>query len=251
MKKASSSILTALFTGLLTQASGQIITNDPTGLNTAINTNAVTFEEEVGNIGVAGFNALGDRLAFTFESGDGYSGTTRYDRIELLESNSSPMNLRINFGSDAGFRIRNDGNATGGVTAVAYQDTANSATFDFINPLSGNAQPVTGVAFTANRIQGTSISVSLYSDLARTQQIGSSFIILDNNANAGTNHSFFGYYDGNAPVASVLIDSFAVGTFWIDDLNISTSSIPEPASLGLILALGATLPMVLLRRRNR
>lgn len=250
MKKASSSILTALFTGLLTQASGQTITNDPTGLNTAINTNAVTFEEEVGNTGVAGFNALGDRLAFTFEDGDGYSGTSRYDRIELLESNSSPMNLRINFGSDGTFRFRNDDYATGGVSGVVYESGTDSATIDFIEPLSGNAQPVTGVAFTANRVIGN-LSVSLFSDLARTQQIGSSITISDNNANGGSNHSFFGYHDGNASIASVSIDTSSAGQFWIDDLNISTSSIPEPASLGLILVLGATLPMVLLRKRNR
>jgi hypothetical protein len=240
-----------LLTGLiLTSVSAQIITNNPTGLNTLINTNNVTFMQEVGNINVAGFNALGERLAFTFEEDDGYSGTTRYDRIELLESAGSPMNLRINFGSDAGFRFRNDDFATGGDTALVYQGNANTVTFDFIDPLNpSNAQPVTGVAFTANRIISGNMTVSLFSDLARTQQIGSTFTINDNNASGGSNHSFFGYFDGNASIASVVIDSSLIGTFWIDDLNITT--IPEPSSLILMfMGLGCLVGMQRLRKRH-
>lgn len=248
MKKTSTLILMALFSGHLTQVSAQTIVNNPTGLGTAINTNAVTFEEEVGNIGVAGFNALGDRLAFTFETDDGYVGTTRFDRIELLEIDDSPMDLRINFGSIGSFRQMNNDHATGGVTGLVYGGPTTSATIDFVNPISGLAQPVTGVAFTANRLQGELV-VSLFSDLARTQQIGSSITIKDNNANGGSNHSFFGYHDGNVLISSVSIDSTNVGQFWIDDLNISTA-IPEPASLALVMALGATLPLVLSRKRK-
>lgn len=246
--KTTTHILATLFLGLLlTRVSAQIITNDPTGLGTAINTNGVTFEEEVGNINVADFNALGERLAFTFESGDGYSGTTRYDRIELLESEGSPMDLRIDFGSDGTFRQRDDNNATGGVTGLVYASGTNTATFDFIDPVNApNAQPVTGVAFTANRIIGN-MSVSLFSDLARTQQIGSTFTILDNNADSGSNHSFFGYYDGNASIASVSIDTSGAGQFWIDDLNVTT--IPEPSTLlMLLMSAGVFLPLYVRRK---
>lgn len=240
---------TALIAGLLLpQVSAQNIFNDPAGLDTLINTNNRTFQEQVGNITATQFNALDERLAFTFEEDDGYSGTQRFDRIELLESNNSPINLRINFGSDTGFRIRNDDFATGGNTALVYQSTANTVTMDFINPLSpANPQPVTGVGFTANRLQG-SIQVSLYSDLARTQLIGSSFTLNDNNANSGSNYSFFGFFDGGASIASIVLDTSGVGQFWIDDLNITT--VPEPSSL-ILLLLGAFTILPWFRARRR
>ncbi len=240
-----------LLTGLiLTQVSAQNTFDDPTGLNTLINTNNVTFMQDVGNINVAGFNALGERVAFTFEAEDGYSGTSLFNSIILLENNDSPMNLRVNFGSNGSFRQRDNANATGGVTGLAYASNTTSATIDFVNPFStSNAQPVTGVAFTANRIISGNMTVSLFSDLARTQQIGSTFTINDNNASGGSNHSFFGFYDGNASIASVVLDTSDLGQFWIDDLNITT--IPEPSSLILMfMGLGCLVGMQRLRKRH-
>lgn len=249
--KTTTHILATLLLGLtLTQVSAQNNFNDPTGLDTAINTNNVNFEEEVGNFNVADFNALGERLAFTFEEVHGYTGTQRFDRIELLETNDSPMDLRINFGSNGNFRFRNDDHATGGVTGLVYASNTTSATFDFIDPLSNplSAQPVTGVAFTANRLQGD-MTVSLFSDLDRTQQIGSTFTILDNNIGGKSNHSFFGYYDGNASIASVVLNTSDVGQFWIDDFNITT--IPEPSTLIMLLLSACVFLPLYLRRKMR
>ncbi len=240
-----------LLTGLiLTPVSAQNNFDDPTGLNTLINTNNVTFEEQVGNINVAGFNGLGERLAFTFEAEDGYSGTNLFNSIILTESGGSPMNLRVNFGSNGNFRQRDSDNATGGDTGLVYAANTSTATIKFVNPFNtSNAQPVTGFAFTANRLE-IDMDVSLYSDLDGTQQIGSTFTVQNNNQ--GSNHSFFGYFDGNASIASVKFEPTSgsqLNQFWVDDLNITT--IPEPSSLILMfMGLGCLVGMQRLRKRN-
>jgi len=247
--KTTTHVLVTLLLGLtLTQVSAQNNFDDPTGLNTAINTNNVTFEEEVGNIGVADFNALGERLAFTFEEDDGYSGNDLFNSIILTENGGSPMNLRVNFASNGNFRQRDNDNATGGSTGLVYAPNTGNATIDFVNPINTSvAQPVTGFAFTANRLQ-VDMDVKLYSDLARTQQIGSTFTIQNNNI--GSNHSFFGYFDGNASIASVEFvptTGSELNQFWIDDVNIST--IPEPSTLiMLLLSAGVFLPLYLRRK---
>lgn len=254
--KICTHILGTLLMGLTaSQVSAAILINDPTGLTTAINSNTETIDEEVGNIDLASFNLLGERVALTFEVGDGFaqdgsSGTGNLDRVELLEIEGSPLDLRVNFGSNTGFRVLSGFRPTGGATTLVYQGTTSTATIDFIDPLSpSNAQPVTGVAFTANRLEGAMI-VSLYSDLARTSQIGSDFTILANTGGGGSEHSFFGYYDGGASIASVSINSSSVGQFAIDDLNIST--IPEPSTLVMLLV-GACvmLPAYYSRRKKK
>lgn len=92
------------------------------------------------------------------------------------------------------------------------------------------------------------MNVSLYSDLARTTQIGTTFTILDNTDGGKTKHSFFGYFDGSASIASIVIDGTATNQqFSIDDFNITT--IPEPSTLILLLlSAGVFLPLYLRRK---
>lgn len=139
--KTTTHILATLLLGLtLTQVSAQPVQiNDPSGLNTLINTNNLTFEEEVGNIDVADFNALGEGLAFTFESSDGYTGSGNLASIQLLETNSSPINLRIVFGGTSGYRVLSTFEPTGGSNALAVgpiSGVGGTVILDFIDPLN-------------------------------------------------------------------------------------------------------------------
>ncbi|WFB36101.1 hypothetical protein P3T73_18265 [Kiritimatiellota bacterium B12222] len=251
MKKINARILGTLVLGLgLTRVFAQpTFINDPSGLTTAINTNGVTFEEEIGNITFSDFNALEERTAFTFDSDDGYVGTGRFDRIELLETEGSPLNLRLDLSGTSGYRVLSTFQATGGSDSLAVGSSGGSVIMNFIDPYAtSSAQPVTGIAFSANRIVGGDVTVSLYSDLARTTLIGSSFTLSDNTTD-GTGYGFFGFYDGTASIASIVIDgTAATSQFGLDDLNITT--IPEPSSFLLLIG-GALVVVTATRLRFR
>ncbi|MDF3127644.1 PEP-CTERM sorting domain-containing protein [Kiritimatiellaeota bacterium B1221] len=253
MKSHTYKLGTLLLGLALTQVSAQNNIDDPTGLTTPINGLGTTMEEEIGNISLADFNTLDERVAFTFEDGDGYIAGNRLDGIILLETEGSPLDLRVNFNSDGNYRQTGSSSySTGGTNSLIYAgSTTDEVNIDFVNPYSTlNAEPVTGFAFTANRLVG-SLTVSLYSDLAQTAQIGSDFTILANNGSGLSDHSFFGYFDSTASIASVKFDtSLVTSDFYFDDLNITT--IPEPSTIIMILmGAGVLLPLYISRRKNQ
>lgn len=241
--KKNALVIVVVMGVLSASVDGNIIVNNPDGLDTAINTNASTMEESVGNVSVAGFNALPERYAITFEVDDGYTAGQRFDRVELLEADSG-INLRVNF--DAGvstFRIISDFFPTGGDYALVIAP-GGTLGLNFRHPLTNTDLPMQSVAFTANRIQGGNLTIRLWEDTARTTRVGDDFILSANDTGSG--HSFFGYIGENANISAIDIDGSGIAQFSVDDLNISP--IPEPGALPLLL-LGASLLVSVLRRR--
>ena len=203
---------------------GNIIVNNPDGLDTPINSNAKSMEESVGNVGIAGFNALPERYAITFEVDDGYTAGQRFDRVELLEADSG-IDLRVNFDAGvAAYRQIGDWNPTGGDYALILAG-AGTLGLNFIDPLTSTDLPIQSVAFTANRIQGGDLTIRLWEDTARTTRVGDDFLLAANDTGSG--HSFFGYIGESANISAIDIDGSGIAQFSVDDLNIAL--IPEPA----------------------
>jgi len=232
-----------LFSGILLAtgwANANIITN-PSGLNNNINANALTMEQEVGNISLAAFNVLPLKYTFTFEATDGYpapdlpSPQSRVDRVELTEPVSG-LDLRADFSSGTGFRLTSGFRPTGGTNDLVLQQNS-TLTVLFTNG-------VQGVAFTANRILVTNLTVQLYSDRNLTTQIGSDFILDVNTGSGLSERSFFGYYDGSATIEGMRVIGTGAQQYSVDDFSVAV--IPEPGVLTQLV-----LAVVLLTGANR
>lgn len=200
------------------------IITDPSGLNTSINSNELIMQEEVGNISLAGFNALSLRYAITFEEDDGYTSGATVTRVEFTETESG-IELDVGFARDGGnYMLVSDFRPTGGANDLVLGSVNASLDLTFSSAMQG-------VAFTANRIEGGALTVQLFSDESMNTQIGSDYTIAVNTGGELSERSFFGFFDPQTDIRAVRIDGSAANQYSIDDLNVA---IPEPSALGLV-----------------
>lgn len=222
-------------------AHANIITN-PDGMTTPINSNNLVMQQEVGNTSLTNFNQLSLRYTFTFDGHHGYplanagNPASRVDRIELT-AGVSGIEMRADL-SSTGFRLTSNYRPTGSTNDLVLQ-SGSSLTVLFTNG-------VQGVAFTANRILATNLTVRLYSDRALTTQIGSDFIMNANSGGAMSERSFFGYYDGAANIEGLRIVGTGAQQYSIDDLSVAM--IPEPSVLAQLM-MGLGMIALFLQRR--
>lgn len=213
------------------------IATDPSGLSNGINPLGVTIDEEVGNTSLSAFNAIADKVTFTFDTADGYAALG-FANNTIQDVILSPGNAVFadgltttfdgpnRFGNFDGFGLDY---VTSGTRAMSNVDNGT-----FVITFS---DAVDGIAFTLNRIVQASTAVRLYDATSGGNQIGTTLSISSND------HAFFGYISGNSDIRRVELD-LGGGSVGIDDFTVI---VPEPASLAL-LAIGATL--FIKRRRS-
>ena len=90
---------------------------------------------------------------------------------------------------------------------------------------------ITGIGFALNRINGD-VPVTVYGNDDVTV-LASSTMLLGANT---TEYNWFGYI-GDVKIGKVVVDLSGTSSFWMDDFTVTTSIIPEPATM-LLLGLG-------------
>ncbi|WOO41917.1 hypothetical protein [Rubellicoccus peritrichatus] len=231
--------------------------DDPTPSVLGDDVTIQTFTQELGNYSATDFNNDANTMLTNFDASasTGGSGFVPSEVINgvLYTAGTSGVNFRVNFDLlTAGFgRLVSDdvnfvssspnslvwGGVTGTGAAISFPE------FVFGSVVS---EEIYGVGFTVTRLQSTA-DVRVYSDIAGTNQIGSTVTLSANNP--GDNYSFFGYA-GDTVIRRVEVEVASGIQFGIDDFIVTTTQIPEPAEQAMFLG-GVIAGLVLLSRRFR
>lgn len=211
-------------------AANVTVTN-PSGTAGNINSLNKTMFESVGNVSLANFNNLSAyvgksvlRRLYTAEGSHGFP--TNGDTVTLI-NDTGPFSIAFSREQATYGPIPSNLSNTGGTQSFVYAPPSSGNTFmraSFVfsgTPASGAS--LNGIAFTANRIQGATLTVQLFANADFTEQVGSDYILVDNTAPTDKN-SFFGFYDEDATIRSMRLTFTQTGTTagWsIDDLNLA------------------------------
>jgi hypothetical protein len=211
--------------------------NDPTGLESLVNSAGRSISQQVGNFTIAQFNAHPNRLVITADEQNGYAIDPLMDsdldpdqlhNVNLTQGISG-VDLTVTFDIP---RISNeDQNSIGfGRTVTEWwasgQDVSTSAAWCMVYATQGSSKiifnkDVYGTGFTLNRTQAD-CTVELFD--ANNIRIGQVYTVAANSPSS-VGHSFFGYY--NHKKAQVRSVKFSLGgvtnQFAIDDITVVTS----------------------------
>lgn len=213
--------------------------NDPLGLSSNINTLNRTIATNVGNYSLAEFNSNTFKKTFTFDSANNYTNLGDTLSSISLTNTVSGINLKTTFtksGGSIGNYIDNGaGRMSSGDQVLTYDSNVTNVTISFDHPLFG-------VGMILSRLVAPR-TVQMWSS---SGQIGSDYTVPINGASG---FSFFGYYNSSAAqITGIRINNTpGASAFWLDDLSVIATAVPEPSSLATM-SLGLA-GILLLRRR--